>query len=388
MADFTDCSNNEQEERVVVIDNGSGYIRAGFGGDEVTPSVVFPTILGRARIPGIIVGEEKEYYVGKEAERLAGLLKCAHPIQRGVIVDWDSMEKIWSHTFYNELRVAPEKQRVVLTEPPLNPKSNRERIAQIMFNKFNVKGIHLCQKLVLSLYSTGKTTGLVISCGYDDCCVAPVYEGYLIAHAIRRLGVGGCDVTAYLRQLLVERGYNFSNNPGNISDQICNDIKEKLAYVALDFDAEMAVSASFEQYPDVNKTYDLPSGQQVVVGKERFQCSEVLFKPSLIGKTDPGLNQLCENLDVIDMKRELFDHVVVCGGSSMFPGMDERLQKEIKRLVPPAMPVNIATLRDRNTSAWTGGSLLGGVSCYQSMYVNKYDFERDGYAAIERRCPS
>mmetsp|Transcript_15038 Transcript_15038/g.24903 ORF Transcript_15038/g.24903 Transcript_15038/m.24903 type:complete len:389 (-) Transcript_15038:6-1172(-) len=386
MADFTDSSNNNDEERVVVIDNGSGFIKAGFGGDELTPSIVIPTVVGRAKVPGIIVGNEKDYYIGEEAEMLAGMLNCSHPIQHGVIIDWDSMERIWSHVFYNELHVAPDKQRVILTVPPLSPRSNRERIAHIMFDKFNVIGIHLVDQYVLSLYATGKTTGLVINCGYVDCCVAPIYEGYIIHHAIGTLGIGGCDITAYLRRQLLERGYNFSNNAAGVSDQICSDIKEKLAFVALDFDAEMTVCEASEQCRDLDKSYELPDGQQIIVGKERFRCSEILFQPSIIGKTGPGLHQLCENLALTDMKRELFDHVVLCGGSSMIRGMGERLHKEIKRFVPTTMSINISTLSDRNTSAWTGGSLLGGSSCFQSIFVNKYQYEKDGYAAIERRC--
>ena len=196
----------DEEVTVVVIDNGSGDCKAGFAGNDA-PRSVFSSIVGRPKVPQIMAGlDNNDIYMGSEAEEKRGVLKCTRPIQEGNIVNWDDMEKLWHYTLQNELRVAPEHHPVLLTEPPQNSKENREKMTQIMFEVFNIPCLYVQNQAVLSLFSGGRTTGVVFDSGFGISHSVPIYEGYAIPSGVERINISGEHLTNHMQKLLNERG--------------------------------------------------------------------------------------------------------------------------------------------------------------------------------------
>jgi len=273
----------------VVIDNGSGMCKAGLSGEE-NPRTCFPAMVGYPRQVSIMQGTmDKEVYVGSEAYAKKGLLQLKYPIEHGIITNWDDMERIWSHLYQNELRVDSSTHKCLLTEAPMNPKQNREKMLEIMFGTFNVPKFYVAIQAVLSLYASGRTTGIVVDSGDGVTHTIPIFEGYSLPHAVQRINLAGRNLTEYMNQLAGEFGLSMNDSTGR---EIARDIKEELSYVALDFEAEMKKFKDSRQH---DKVYSLPDGQTVTVGDQMFRCPEALFNPNPIGKGDPGIHQLTYN---------------------------------------------------------------------------------------------
>lgn len=326
----------------------------------------------------------REFYVGGEAQSMRGLLTMESPIRNGIIADWDDMEKIWDHTFTNELRVAPEEHPIFTTDAYQNPKENREKMMQIMFETFNAPAFFVCLQPVLSLYAAGRASGIVLDSGDGVSCVVPVHGGFALPQATLRCNVTGGDLTNYLGTLLTERGHTLDT----VGDrEIFRDIKESHCYVATDFEQEMKTAVSSSA--TLKKVYKLPDGQAITIDKERFRLPEALFDPSLAGIDGEGIHktaqraiQLCDE----GLRRSMYENIVLGGGNTMYHGMVDRLRKEFSSLAPTTVKAKVFALAERKYAAWAGGSITASLSNFQNMWISKTEYEEDGVSIVHTKC--
>ncbi|KAI8810503.1 actin-like protein [Cladochytrium replicatum] len=367
MADFADILLNQP----VVIDNGSGVIKAGFAGEEV-PKSYFSSFVGRPKHTRTMAGAvEGDTFIGKKAQELRGLLRIKYPMEHGIVRDWDDMEKIWQYMYSEDLKVISEEHPVLLTEAPLNPRQHRENAAQIFFETFNVPALYMSVQAVLALYASGRTTGIVLDSGDGVTHAVPVYEGFGMQQAVRRIDVAGRDVTDYLQLLLRKSGWHFHTSAEH---EIVRTMKEKACYIALNPSKEEKESSG--KYDD----YELPDGNIVKLGSERFRAPEILFNPEIIGQEYPGVHQVvvdCINKADMDLRKNLYANIVLSGGSTLCKGFGDRLLHEVKKLAMKEMKIKIFVPPERKWSTWIGGSILASLSTFKKMWVSAEEYEED-----------
>lgn len=363
----------------LIIDNGSATIKAGLNQRD-KPTAVFPCIVGCPE------DESQSDVVGTTALQQRESLTLKFPIEQGLITDWPSVEKIWHHIFYNEVHVDPEKTPVLFTEAPMTPRANREKMTEIIFLSFNVPNMIIGIQAVLSMFASARCTGTLIDLGGGITDVVPIYEGYAMPHAIFRIEVGGNELNEFLIDKIEARG-NISLTPED--KESIKKLKETHCYISQKFDEELA--ESFDSN-DREMTWTLPSGKTISINSERFECPEIHFKPYLLGdqkKQFKGIHEAahesvmkCEE----DIHKDLIANVVLAGGGSMFPGLQDRLSTEIKSCdTTGAQPVRVLCPEERAYSAWCGGAILASLPPFRQMWCNREDFDEIGPVIIHRK---
>jgi len=315
---------------VIVCDNGTGFVKCGFAGTNF-PKAIFPSMVGRPvmRFEENVINniQIKDIMVGDEAQKLRNMLQITYPLENGIVRNWEDIQYVWDYTFSEKLKIKPQDCKILLTEAPMNPKKNREQMVQVMFEKYGFQGVYIGIQAVLVLYAQGLLTGVVVDSGDGVTHVIPVFDGFALPHLTKRLDVAGRDITRHLIKLLLLRGYAFNRTA---DFDTVRQIKEKLCYVGynLEMEKRLALETTVLVEP-----YTLPDGRVIRVGAERFEAPEILFNPSFIGIEAKGIaEQLFSTIQAADLdtRMEFYQHIVLSGGSSMYPGLPSRLEKDLK----------------------------------------------------------
>jgi len=379
----------------LVVDNGTGFVKVGYAGSNF-PEHVFPSLVGRP----ILRAEErqgdaviKDIMVGTEAAALRNYLQVTQPMEHGIVKNWEDMKILWDYTFDEKLQVDTKGRKVLLTEPPMNPKANRQKMCQVMFEEYGFGGVYVAIQAVLTLYAQGLTTGVVVDSGDGVTHIVPVYDGFALPHLTRRLDIAGRDVTQYLIKLLLMRGYVFNRTA---DFETVREIKEKLCYVSYDLDLDQKLS---EETTTLIENYTLPDGRIVKVGSERFEAPECMFQPHLVDVEQPGIAELLfltiQNA-AVDTRAELYKHIVLSGGSSMYPGLPSRLEKEMKQLYltrvlngDPArlnkFKLRIEDPPRRKHMVFLGGAVLADImKDKEAFWISKAEWEEQGIRSLDK----
>ncbi|WKT49167.1 Actin family [Fusarium oxysporum f. sp. vasinfectum] len=391
----------------VVMDNGTGFSKLGFAGND-SPSFVFPTAIatkgptGGAGGSGAGAGghlsgkrgtEDLDFFIGDEAIAASGGpgYGLHYPIRHGQIENWDHMERFWSNSIFKYLRVEPEDHYFLLTEPPLNPPENRENTAEIFFESFNCAGMYIAVQAVLALaasWTSSKVqdrslTGTVIDSGDGVTHVIPVAEGYVIGSSIKSIPIAGRDITYFVQSLLRDRGEPDS------SLKTAQEIKEEYCYVCPDIVKE------FSKY-DRDRTrfaqhvVSHPNGRQVTVD---IYSSRLLTPLPVV--VDGVIQQ-----SPIDVRRGLYKNIVLSGGSTLYKDFGRRLQRDIKQLVDArirasevrsggarsgGLDVSVITHKRQRHGPWFGGSpsLVKPLSS-RSYCHTKAEYQEYGPSIVRR----
>lgn len=386
----------------VVCDNGTGFVKCGFGGDNF-PRHHFPSIVGRPILRANlntnkkkVTKEIKDIMVGDECEGVLEYLKVTRPLENGQIRNWDDIMHVWDYTFEQKLQIDCTERKILLTEPPMNPTKNRKKMLETMFEKYQFPYAHVAIQAVLVLYAQGLDTGVVVDTGDGVTHVIPVFEGYSMPNLVQRLDVAGRDITRFLMKLLQLRGYSLTEGA---DFETVRKIKEEFCYVAYDTQQEHKLAA--ETTVLVEK-FKLPDDREITIGRERYQAAEVLFNPGLLDMDVPGIHEMVYNAvnsAEIDLRADFYRHIVLSGGTSMLAGFPSRLEKNITdlyvertlrgdrgRLKTSKVKIKIEDPPRRKNIVFMGGSVLANLmkDITDEFWISKEQWEEHGASLLSR----
>lgn len=338
---------------ILVIDFGSGFVKAGFAGSDA-PSLIFPTVIGKYRYPKAVPSGGAESLIGEAAQSTPEVVQN-YPIERGVIKskNWNEMFSIINY-IYQTLDLKGENNNVLIAKPSGADTKQLEKLTEFFIETLHAPSVSFISSATLSLLSTGRVTGIVAECGYGVTNVVPIFESFGLEHARITQDLGGCDVDSYLKTLLKKIGMTENDN------NAVHEVKEQLCYV----------KATPDQQDSDPTPYELPSGNRLTIGPERYQGTEVLFDPSLGGNQSSGLsNSISVSIGRCDafLRRDLLNNVVISGGSTMFPGMAERIEHDVSEASQALAKVIAAP--ERKNGAWVGGSIFASTPVFEQFQI-------------------
>ncbi|KAL1197334.1 Actin-related protein 4 [Cardamine amara subsp. amara] len=437
------------EVSAIVVDLGSHTCKAGYAGEDA-PKAVFPSVVGA--VDGVEAMDmdvdstktnsnsddsktnfvesgkgKRKLYVGSQALNYRrDHMEVLSPMKDGIVSDWDLVDNIWEHAFRSCLMIDPKEHPMLLAEPPLNSQQQREKAAELMFEKYKVPALFMAKNPVLTSFATGRATSLVVDCGGGSTTIAPVHDGYVLQKAVVSSPIGGEFLTDCLLKSLESKGikirprYSFKRKeiragefqvedvhlPDTMESyklfcqrMIVGDIKDSICRVPdTPYDDK-----SYSNIPTTS--YELPDGQTLEIGADRFKVPDVMFNPS-IAQTIPGMEKCADmipsarglphmvmesiNKCDVDIRRELYSSILLAGGTSSMQQLKERLEKDLIEESPHSARVKVlasGNTTERRFSVWIGGSILASLGSFQQMWFSKSEYEEHGASYIQRKCP-
>ncbi|KAF5730378.1 actin-related protein 4-like [Tripterygium wilfordii] len=440
------------EVSAIVLDLGSHTCKAGYAGEDA-PKAVFPSVVGAIDQMDVEDTEnnaasadsksnanpldsekgkgKRKLYVGSQTLGFhRDNMEVLSPLKDGIVVDWDMVDSIWDHAFRQLLMecllIDPKEHPLLLAEPSSNIQLQRERTAELMFEKYQVPALFLAKNAVLTSFASGRATSLVVDSGGGSTTVAPVHDGYVIQKAVASSPIGGEFLTDCLMKSLESKGltikprYSFKRKeirPGEfqtVDVDFPNTTKSYKLYcqriIASDIKECVcrAPDTPYDEAAYLNipmTSYELPDGQTIEIGADRFKIPDILFNPSL-AQTIPGMESFAEvapsvrglpqmviesiNRCDVDIRRELFSSILLAGGTASMQQLKERLEKDLLEESPQAARVKVlasGNSTERRFSVWIGGSILASLGSFQQMWFSKSEYEEHGPSYIQRKCP-
>jgi len=319
-------------------------------------------------------------------------LEITYPLSNGIIRSWEDMGYLWDYT-WERLKIDPKDCQIMLTEAPMNPVKNRQQMVQTMFEKYGFQRLYVSIQAVLTLYAQGLLTGVVVDSGDGVTHVVPVYEGFSLPHLVKRLDLAGRDITNTLIKLMLLRGYAFNRTA---DFDTVRQIKEKFCYVGYDVQQERKLAL---ETTVLVESYTLPDGREIKIGAERFEAPEALFNPALADKDGLGMADIVFDTiqgAAIDMRTEFYKHIVLSGGTTMYPGLPSRLEKEIKELyLQKVLRGDKARLKQfklkiedpprRKHMVFLGGAVLADImKDKEDFWIKKKEYDEIGVRVLDK----
>ena len=375
----------------IIIDIGSGEVKAGFSGEE-KPKVIFKNYIGEPKFKRVLrtfnneKQEKSESYMGEDCDKYMGLIKLRFPVKHGQFQNDQDILTVFNH-LYSKLGINSQEIKehpVLVSEPLLNPYTNREKIAYSLFDNLGVPALFFASQPILSLFSTSNTSGVVLESGDGVTQSSVVYEGYSIPSSYERYNYGGADVTEYLKNLLKKRGYHFYNST---EFRLINEIKENLCFCfGGNFKNDFGDSKKALNQNMIN--YYLPDGSSISVGDERILATEILFNPEIIGKEYLSLpDMIISSVNKVDVqvRQKSYENIFLSGGNTAFNGLNEQLNSELKNKLTKNTKINIQKSENPQYSCWIGGNIISILEIFKKMWVTRNDWNESGNKIIHTK---
>ena len=365
----------------IIIDLGSGLIKSGFSGED-GPRNIFNSIVGIPKMAGLKVGmEQKERFVGDEAIENLEFMNYFPPIKRGEVADWDKFETLMHYLLYNQMEVVPEEMSVLITETPLSSKENRAKVAEMLFEKFDVEKYHMANSSMLGLFSYGKTSGIVVDSGFNVTSTVPIYEGFPLQYASKKINLGGEDISLNLLESLKEKlEPSYKLIKGRL---LADDIKEHKGYISMDNEEK-------EEEKQEESPYKLPDGKELKLGNEIFKTCDILFNPPEDNKDLMSVSKMvtealacCDD----DVRTDINESICLIGGTTLMKNFPEKLKNELSD-DKEFGNFNLSFSPERQFSSWVGGSIMSSLDNFHYMWVTKDEYDEKGktLVSIDSKC--